>query len=182
MAATSAKLKEPRRPQQGERVEYQVLQIGQECGQAWPTEEEVRAILNKDPRASGTVYGTHYAISFHHKQMVPTPVLLADAPGDTAQAELREPNPFASRSTVTSTATLPTQGQAGCSGEWKLPLAARSIVKDPRRARKVVVEGQVSSSTDPVEAPAKEQSMATPDEAQVAVDERQSAPTRQHSV
>ena len=181
-AATTAKLKQHRLRQQGERLEYQVLRIGQACGQAWPTDEEVRAILKKDPRASGTVYGTHYAIHFHHKQMVATPVLLADAPGDTAQAELREPNPFAWRSTVTSTPTLPTQGQAGCSGEGEFPRAAGSFLKDQRRARKVVVEGQVSSSTDPVEAPAKEQSMATPAEAQVGVDERQSAPTRQHSV
>ena len=181
MAATAANLKEQRRPQQGEPVEYQVLRIGQEYGQSCPTDDEVREIL-KDPRASGTVYGTHFAIRFNHKQMVPTPVLLAETPGDTAQAELHEHNPVASRSTITSTATLPTQGQAGCSGEGELPRAAGSFLKDQQRARKVVVECQVSSSTDPVEAPAKEQSMATPDEAQVGVDERQSAPTRQHSV
>ena len=95
MAATAAKLKEHRRPQQCERVEYQMLRVGPECGQSWPTDEEVREILKKDTRASGTVYGTHYAIRFHHKQMIHTPVLHADAPGDTAQAELREHNPFA---------------------------------------------------------------------------------------
>ena len=55
MAATSVNLKQHRRPQQGERVEYQVLRIGRECGQAWPTDEEASAILKNDPRASGTV-------------------------------------------------------------------------------------------------------------------------------
>ena len=107
-AATAAKLKEHRRPQQGERVEYQVLRIGPDSGQPYPTDEEISEILKNDPRASGTVYGTHYAIRFQHKQIVPTPLLLADAPGDTAQAEPCEHNLFASRSTVTSTATLPT--------------------------------------------------------------------------
>ena len=86
MAATAAKLKEHRRPQQGERVEYQVLGIGQECGQPWPTDDEVREILNKEPRASGILHGTQYAIRFTHQQMVPTPVLLADSPGDAARA------------------------------------------------------------------------------------------------
>ena len=161
-AATAATLKEHRRPQQGERVEYQMLRIGQECGQRWPTDEEVRAILKKDRRASGTVYGTHYAIRFHHKQMDPTPVLLPDAPGETAQAELRDNNPFASSSTVTSTATVPTQGRAGCNAEGEPSRAAGNLLKDPRRTRQVVVEGQVSSSTDTVESPAKGQSMATP--------------------
>ena len=117
MVATAAKWKEHRRPQEGERVEYQVLRIGQECGQQWPTDEEVREILRKDPLASGPVYGTHYAIRFTHKQMVPTPVLLAETPGDAAQAEQREHNPFASPSMVTSSATLPKQGQAACDGE-----------------------------------------------------------------
>ena len=60
--ATAAKLNEHRRPQQGERVEYQVLRIGPDCGQPWPTDEEVREILRKDSRASGTVYGAHFAI------------------------------------------------------------------------------------------------------------------------
>ena len=162
-------------------MEFQVLLIGQECRQAWPTDEEVPAIL-KDPRASGTVYGTHYAIRFQYKQMVRTPVLLADAPGETAQAELREHNPFASRSIVTSSATLPTQGQARCSGEGQLPRAAGSLLKDPRSARKVVVEGQVSSTTDPAGSPRKETSKATLTGVQVGEDERQSVPSRQHSV
>ena len=181
-AATAAKLKEHSLPQQGERVEYQVLRIGPDAAHPWPTDDEVREILKNDPRASGTVYGTHYAIRFAHKQMVPIPVLLADAHADTAGAELREHNPFASRSTVTSTATLPTQGQPGCSGEGELPRAAGSLLKDPRWARQVVTGGQVSSSTDPVEAPAKEPSMATPGVVQVGDDDRQSAPTRQQSV
>ena len=86
--ATAAKLKEHRRPQQGQRVEYQVLRSGLDCGQPWASDDEIREILRKDPRASGTVYGAHFAIRFKHKQMVPTQVLLADAPGETAQAEL----------------------------------------------------------------------------------------------
>ena len=171
MVATAAEWKEHRRPQEGERVEYQVLRIGKECGQPWPTDVEVREILRKDPRARGTVYGTHYAIRFTHKQMVPTPVLLAETPGDAAQAEQREHNPFASPSMVTSSATLPKQGQAACDGEG-VPLgqpAAGSLLKDPRRARKVVVEGHVSSTSDPAESPVKEQSMATPEAVQDGV-------------
>ena len=144
-SATEAKLKEHRRPQQGERVEYQLLRNGPDSPQPWPTDDEVREILRKGTRASGTVYGTHYAIRFTHKQMVHMPVLLADAPGVTAQAELREHNPFASRCTVTSPATLPTQGHAGCSGEGEIRPAAGSFLKDPRRARRVVTEVQVSS-------------------------------------
>ena len=70
-AATAAKLREHRCPQQAERVEYQVLRVGQECGQSCLTDDEVREILKKDQRASGTVYGTHYTIRFHHKQMFP---------------------------------------------------------------------------------------------------------------
>ena len=114
--------------------------------------------------------------------MVPTPVLLADAPGETAQAELRENNPFASRSTSTSSATLPTQGPAGCSVEGDSPRVACSLLRDPRRAKQMVVGGQVSSSSDPLEAPAKAQSMATPTEVQVGVAESHSVPTRLHSV
>ena len=45
MAATAAKLKENRRPQQAERGYYQVLRIGQECAQAWPIDEEVGEIM-----------------------------------------------------------------------------------------------------------------------------------------
>ena len=108
-------------------------------------------------------------------------MLLADAPGESAQAELRKNNPFASRSS-TSTATLPTLGQAECSAEGDSPRVAGSLLWDPRRARQPVIGGLVSSSTDPVEAPAKEQSMATPGPVQVGVDEQQAVPTRQHSV
>ena len=113
--------------------------------------------------------------------MVPTQVLLADAPGETAQAELREHNPFASRSS-TSSATLPTQGQAECSAEGDSPRVASSLLRDPRRAKQPGVGGQVSSSTDPVEGPAKEQPMATPGPVRVGVDEQLAAPTRDHSV
>ena len=57
------------------------MRIGPDCGQPWPTDEEIREIQRKDLRPSVTVYGTHFAIRFTHKQMVPTPVLLADAQG-----------------------------------------------------------------------------------------------------
>ena len=139
-------------------------------------------ILRICPRTSGTVYVTHYAIGFTRKEMVHTPVLFGDAPGDTAKVELREHNPFALRSTVTSTATLPAQWQAGCSGEGELPRAAGSLLNDSRRARKVVLEGRVSAKTEPAESPMNEQSEAMPMGVQVGVDERQSVPSRQHSV
>ena len=66
-AETAAKPKEHRIPQQGERVEYLVLRNAHDCGQPWPTDEEIREILGKDPCASGTEYGTHFAIRFTHK-------------------------------------------------------------------------------------------------------------------
>ena len=90
-----------------------MLRIGPDGEQPWPTDDETREILRNDPRPSGTVYWSHFAIRFTRKQMVLTPVLLADALADAAQAELWAHNPFASRSTITSTATLPTQGQMG---------------------------------------------------------------------
>ena len=114
--------------------------------------------------------------------MVPSQLLLADAAVDTAQAELLEHNHFALRSTVTSTATLPKQGQAGCSGELVLPRAAGSLLKDPRMARHVAGDELVSSLTDTVEAPAQEPSMTTPGVVLVGDDDRQSAPSGQHSV
>ena len=181
-AAMVEKLKEHRCPQQGERVEYQVLRIGPDSGQPCPTDEEIRVIHRKDPRASGTVYVTNFAIRFTHQQMVPTSLLLADAPGDAAQAELRAHNSFALRSTIALTATLPTQGQAWCSAEGDSTRVAGSLLRDPRRAKQVVVELQVSSSTDPVVAPAKEHPLATPSGVQVGEDDRKSVPTRQHSV
>ena len=94
-----------------------MLPIATDLGQLWPTDDEIRGILKKDPRASGTVGGTHLTIRFTHKQMVPTPVLLAAAPAHAAQAELRAHTPFASRSVVPSTATLPTQWQTGFNAE-----------------------------------------------------------------
>ena len=63
-AATAAKLKDHRRPQQGDRAEYQVQPIGPDCRQQWPTDEEIRANLRNDPRTSGTLYGTHFAMRF----------------------------------------------------------------------------------------------------------------------
>ena len=126
------------------------------------------------------MYGTHYAIRFTHKQMVPTPVLLPDAPGDGAHAELRANNPFAWGSTVTSTHPCQQKGKL-CTAEAGSSLAAGNLLRDQRRARKVVVEERLSSSTEPVEAAAKGESVATPS-AQVGEDDRHSAPTRQHSV
>ena len=107
------------------------------------------------------MYGTHYGIPCTREQMDATRVLLAETPGDTAQTELREHNPFASRSMVTSSATLPTQGQAGCKPVVEPPRATASLLKDPRRANNLVEE-EVSSTTDAMEAAAKEQPMATP--------------------
>ena len=48
--------------------------------------------------------------------MVPTAVLLSDATGVTAQAEIQERNHFDLRSS-TSSASLPRQGEAECSAE-----------------------------------------------------------------
>ena len=74
IAATGTQLEEHRGPQSGERVAYEVL--GHSHGLGWPRADEGRASL-MDQRATGTVYGTHYAIRFTLKQMVPTPVLFA---------------------------------------------------------------------------------------------------------
>ena len=175
--ATAAKLREHRRPQQGERVEYEVFRIGTDDTQPWPSDDEVRATLKKQPRASGTVFGSHFGIRYTHEQMVPTPVLLADAPGDAAQAELRANNPFASRSTTSSIGLLAMPGQVGSIAGGDSPWASGGSLKDPRRAKQVA-EGQVSSTTQPAESPMKETSQATVQD----VDERQSAQTRQHSV
>ena len=182
MVSIAAKLKKQGCTQQGERVECQVLPVGQECGPPWSTKEELREIPRIYPHASGTVYVTHYAIGFTHKEMVHTPVLFGDAPGDTAKMELREHNPFALRSMVTSTATLPTQGQAGYHAECASIRAAGSLLNDSRRAKKVVLEGQVSAKTEPAESPMNDQSEAMPMGVQVGEDDRQSVSTRQHSV
>ena len=106
-----------------------MLRTSLDCGQPSPTDEEIREILRKDSRAIGTVYGTHFAIRFTHKQMVPTQVLLPHAPGETAQAELRAHNPFDSRRS-TSSANLPTQGQDECSAEGDSPRVAGSLLMD----------------------------------------------------
>ena len=124
-------------------------------------------VLSKDPRASGTVYGTHYAIRFTHKQMVPTPVLFAETPCDNAQVEQRDHNLFASRSSLTPAAATQSQGQAERSAGGDIHRATGILLKDPCKVRKAVVEGQVNSSTDPVESPNKEQPMATPSNAEV---------------
>ena len=160
MESTARKLKEHRSPQKRERVECQVLPIGQECGEPWPTDEELREILRKEPRASGTVFGPHYAIRFTHKQMAPPPLLLAVGPWDAAQVELHEHNHFALRSMVTSTASLPKQLRLDYGAGGNPPRATVSLLKDRLRVRQGALERQVSSSTDPQESPMKEQ-MAT---------------------
>ena len=163
---TAAKLQEHRLPQQSERVECQVLRVGQECGPPWPTDAEVREILRNDPRARSTLCGTHYAIPVTNKEMVSTPVLLAESPADTPKVELRDHNPFALRSMFTSIATLPTQGQAGYQEEGDSPRAAGSLLKDTRRARQMW-EGQVSAKTEPAESAMNERSEAMPKGVQV---------------
>ena len=115
-----------------------MLRIGPDSGKPWPADDEVREIIKNDPRASGNVYGTDYAIRMAQNQNVHTPLLLPDAPGDTNQAQLREHNPFDSRSAVTSTTTMPIQVHPGCSGQGELPRAASSLLKEARRARNCV--------------------------------------------
>ena len=68
--------------------------------------------------------------------------------------------------------------------EWRRepPLAAGSLLNDPRRAKKVVAEGKLSSRTDPAQSPMNDPSMATSNGVQVGEEERQSLPTRQQSV
>ena len=71
-AVTATKLKVHRSPQQGEHVEYQVLRMRPDLGEPWPTYGEILEILRKEPRASGTVYGTHFSIRFSLGKIVPT--------------------------------------------------------------------------------------------------------------
>ena len=66
-------------------MESQVLRVGLDWGRFPHTDEEVPDIMLNDRRATGTVYGPHFLIHFPHKQFVPTQVLLANAPGETAQ-------------------------------------------------------------------------------------------------
>ena len=178
--ASAAKLREHRRPQQGDRVEYEVFRVGTDATQPWPSDADVRAILKNQPGASGTVFVTHFAIRFTHDQVVPTPVLIADASGDAAQADLRANNHFPSPSTAPSTAPMATPEQVGSIAGVDSPWVSGSLLRDPRRATQVV-EGQVSSTTEPAESPMNETSQATVERVQYC-DELQSAPTRQHSV
>ena len=134
--------------------------VGHHHGQGWPIDEEVREILKKDARASGSVYATHYLILVTHRQMVPTPVLFAHTPGVTAQVEIRAHNPFALRSALTPVATQPTQGQAWCDAEGDIPRPTGSLLKGTRKVRKGLMEEQVNSSTDPQESSMKEHSTA----------------------
>ena len=105
-------------------------------------------------------------------------VLIADA-RDAAQDDLRANNPLATRST-SSIAPLATPEQVGSIAGGDCPWVSGSLLKDPRMAMEER-EWQVSSTTEPAESPMKETSQATLERVQ-DVDERQSAPTRQHSV
>ena len=87
-AATPSKLKDHRRPQQGERVEYQELRIDPNFRQQWSSEEEIQAILRQHRPASGTAYANYFTLPFRQNQMVPTALLPAQAPPDIAHAEL----------------------------------------------------------------------------------------------
>ena len=100
--------------------------------------------------------------------MVPVQLLRAEITGDTGQPELRGQNPFALRRMVTSAGTLPTQGQPGWNAAGEPHREAGSLLKDPSKVRKGVVEGQLSSPTDPAESPMKELSLATPEGVQVS--------------
>ena len=108
------------------------------------------------------MYATHYAIRFIHKRMVPTPLLLAETPGDTPQVELREHNPFASHSTVhrhpANTRAIWVQRRMGT------PSGNGEPTQGPGKSSQGVGEGQVRSSTDQVDSPVKEQPMASPSE------------------
>ena len=95
MPATAGLLKEHRRPQRGERVEYQVSRLGYPHGQAWPTDKEVRAFLKAELRPSGRGYGTYYVIRVTQKEMLHTAVLFPGTPFETAQLERREETLFA---------------------------------------------------------------------------------------
>ena len=58
MAAIAANLKEHRRPQQGGRVEYLLLRVGQKCAPPWPTDEEMRDPENRPEREWHCVWDT----------------------------------------------------------------------------------------------------------------------------
>ena len=103
---------------------------------------DIREILGMDPGASGAVYGTHFPIRFTQLQMVPPTVLLVDDPWETAQAELREQNPFVFSSTSHSSATLPIQRQAQYSADGDFPRVGGSLLLHQRRSKQVVVGGR----------------------------------------
>ena len=113
MAETAAKVKEQAVHQKVRAMEYKMLRIGHDCGHRFLTVEELHSILEMDPQASDTVYGRYYAMRSSDRQKAPTPLLLAETPGDTAQLELLNQNYFELRNRLVSTATLPVQGQAG---------------------------------------------------------------------
>ena len=87
-------------------------------------------------------------------EILPTPLLFAAARGDTPLVGLRDRNPFASRSTITLAASLPTQGD--------IPRPTGSLIKEPGKVRNDLLDAQVSSLTDPAESAVKEQALGTP--------------------
>ena len=102
------------------------------------------------------MYGTHYAIRFTLKQMVPTKLLLWDA-----HALLRKLNfesPVLSPGAVSALQPQPCQhkGKLGVSRKGIQLGHPGSLLKDTRRPMKVVVGGHGISTTDPAESPMKE--------------------------
>ena len=55
MAAPAAQQREYRRPQKGERGEFQMLRVSHQTGQGWPTDKDLREILRADKKPSGSV-------------------------------------------------------------------------------------------------------------------------------
>ena len=133
--ATAAKLPELGRPQQGERVEDEVFRVGTDDTQPWPSDDEVRAILSKQPRAGGPVYGTHFAIRFTLEQMLPAPLLLGDPLGDDAQANIRADNPFASCITASSIAPFVMQEPVGSIAGGGFPLGVRKSTQGSAKGK-----------------------------------------------
>ena len=78
---------------------------------------------------------------FTQKEMLTRPVLFWESPIDTAQEDISEHSPFASHSTTTSAASLPTLWQAGCAAEGDPLRTTGSLLRDPRKVRKIVVVG-----------------------------------------
>ena len=129
--------------------------------------EVVRDILQKDRRPSGTVSGTYYVIPFVQKQLVPTSMVFSESRGEPGQVDLRDNIMFGSLCTSTSAATLPIREQSGYDDEGDTTRSTGRLLQDPGNLRKALMEGQVSSSTDPVVSPTKDQPRPTPSDAVV---------------